>query len=69
MIERASKHFFWRRVNHGSKSLVRRHQCGHPDKGPITHVKAAVAIGELEGLEMGKKWVGGTEDRRPAGWS
>jgi predicted DNA-binding protein with PD1-like motif len=30
---------------------------GHLDKGSITHVKAAVAIGELEGIEMGKKWV------------
>jgi predicted DNA-binding protein with PD1-like motif len=30
---------------------------GHLDKGTITHVKAAVAIGELEGIEMGKKWV------------
>jgi len=30
---------------------------GHLDKGSITHVKAAVAIGELEGIAMGKKWV------------
>jgi predicted DNA-binding protein with PD1-like motif len=30
---------------------------GHLDKGAITHVKAAVAIGELEGMEMGKRWV------------
>ncbi|MEW6333245.1 MAG: PPC domain-containing DNA-binding protein [Thermodesulfobacteriota bacterium] len=30
---------------------------GHLDKGVITHVKAAVAIGELEGIEMCKRWV------------
>jgi len=30
---------------------------GHLDKGTITFIKAAVAIGELEGVEMGKKWV------------
>jgi len=30
---------------------------GHLDKGSITYVKAAVAIGVLEGIEMGKKWV------------
>jgi predicted DNA-binding protein with PD1-like motif len=30
---------------------------GHLDRGAITHVKAAVAIGELEGMEMGKRWV------------
>jgi uncharacterized protein len=30
---------------------------GHLEKGAITHVKAAVAIGELEGIEMGKRWV------------
>jgi predicted DNA-binding protein with PD1-like motif len=30
---------------------------GHLEKGAITHVKAAVAIGELEGMEMGKRWV------------
>jgi predicted DNA-binding protein with PD1-like motif len=30
---------------------------GHLDKGAITHVKAAVAIGELEGMEMEKRWV------------
>lgn len=30
---------------------------GHLDKGTITFVKAAVAIGELEGIAMGKKWV------------
>ncbi len=30
---------------------------GHLDKGSITFVKAAVAIGELEGMAMGKKWV------------
>jgi len=30
---------------------------GHLDEGTITFVKAAVAIGELEGVEMGKKWV------------
>jgi predicted DNA-binding protein with PD1-like motif len=30
---------------------------GHLDKGVIAHIKAAVAIGELEGMEMGKKWV------------
>ncbi len=29
---------------------------GHLDRGTITFVKAAVAIGELEGIEMGKKW-------------
>ncbi len=30
---------------------------GHLDKGTITFVKAAVAIGELEDIAMGKKWV------------
>lgn len=30
---------------------------GHLEKGAITHVKAAVTIGELEGIEMGKRWV------------
>jgi predicted DNA-binding protein with PD1-like motif len=30
---------------------------GHLDKGTITFVKAAVVIGELEGLAMRKKWV------------
>lgn len=30
---------------------------GHLDKGTITFVKAAVAIGVLEGIPMGKKWV------------
>jgi len=30
---------------------------GHLDKGTITYVKAAVVIGELEGMAMGKKWV------------
>jgi predicted DNA-binding protein with PD1-like motif len=30
---------------------------GHLDKGTITFIKAAVAIGELERIEMGKKWV------------
>jgi len=30
---------------------------GHLDKGTITFVKAAVAIGELEGIAMGKQWV------------
>jgi len=30
---------------------------GHLEKGAITHVKAAVTIGELEGMEMGKRWV------------
>ncbi len=30
---------------------------GHLDKGAITYVKVAVAIGVLEGIEMGKKWV------------
>ncbi|MGD0626344.1 MAG: PPC domain-containing DNA-binding protein [Thermodesulfobacteriota bacterium] len=30
---------------------------GHLDQGTITFVKAAVVIGELEGMEMGKKWV------------
>jgi predicted DNA-binding protein with PD1-like motif len=30
---------------------------GHLDKGSITFVKVAVAMGELEGLEMGKRWV------------
>ena len=30
---------------------------GHLGKGAIAHVKAAVAIGELEGMEMGKRWV------------
>ena len=30
---------------------------GHLDKGTITHIKAAVVIGELEGMAMGKKWV------------
>ncbi len=30
---------------------------GHLDKGSITFVKVAVAIGELEGVEMGKRWV------------
>ena len=56
MIEWASKHFFKGRVNRRSKSLVRRHPCGYLAKGTITHVKAAVAIGDLEGMEMGKKW-------------
>ena len=36
---------------------------GHLEKGTITHVKAAVAIGELEGVEMGKRWV---EERKTA---
>jgi predicted DNA-binding protein with PD1-like motif len=30
---------------------------GHLDRGTTTFVKAAVVIGELEGIEMGKKWV------------
>jgi uncharacterized protein len=30
---------------------------GHLENGAITHVKAAVAIGELDGMEMGKRWV------------
>jgi predicted DNA-binding protein with PD1-like motif len=30
---------------------------GHLDQGTITFVKAAVAIGVLEGIAMGKKWV------------
>ena len=30
---------------------------GHLDVGTITHIKAAVAICVLEGIEMGKKWV------------
>lgn len=30
---------------------------GHLDKGTITHIKAAVCIGVLEGVAMGKKWV------------
>ncbi len=30
---------------------------GHLDKGTITHIKAAVCIGVLEGVEMGKKWM------------
>jgi predicted DNA-binding protein with PD1-like motif len=30
---------------------------GHLDKGTITYVKAAVAIGVLEDMKMGKKWV------------
>ncbi len=30
---------------------------GHLDKGTITFIKAAVVIGELEGIEMGKKRV------------
>jgi len=30
---------------------------GHLDKGVITHVKAAVALGELDGIEMSKRWV------------
>jgi len=30
---------------------------GHLDKGTITFVKAAIVIGELEGMAMGKKWV------------
>jgi predicted DNA-binding protein with PD1-like motif len=30
---------------------------GHLDRGTITFVKAAVVIAELEGIEMGKKWV------------
>ncbi len=30
---------------------------GHLDKGTLTHIKAAVCIGVLEGVEMGKKWV------------
>ena len=30
---------------------------GHLDKGAITHVKAAVTIGEFEGMQMGKHWV------------
>ena len=34
---------------------------GHLDKGSITFVKAAVAIGVLEDIEMGKKW---TEERK-----
>lgn len=34
---------------------------GHLDKGAITYVKVAVAIGVLEGIEMGKKW---TEERK-----
>lgn len=30
---------------------------GHLDRGTITFVKAAVVIGVLEGMAMGKKWV------------
>lgn len=30
---------------------------GHLDHGAITHVKAAVGIGVLSGIDMGKKWV------------
>ncbi len=30
---------------------------GHLDTGTITFVKVAIAIGELEGVEMGKRWV------------
>jgi predicted DNA-binding protein with PD1-like motif len=30
---------------------------GHLDYGAITHVKAAVAIGTLKDIDMGKKWV------------
>jgi len=30
---------------------------GHLDQGTITFVKVAVVIAELEGMEMGKKWV------------
>lgn len=30
---------------------------GHLDTGAITHVKAAVTIGELAGIEMSKRWV------------
>jgi predicted DNA-binding protein with PD1-like motif len=30
---------------------------GHLDRGTITFVKVAVVIGELQGIEMGKKWV------------
>jgi len=30
---------------------------GHLDQGTITFVKAAVVIGVLEGINMGKKWV------------
>ena len=30
---------------------------GHLDRGTITFIKVAVVIGELEGMEMGKKWV------------
>lgn len=30
---------------------------GHLDQGTITFVKAAVVIGVLEGMAMGKKWV------------
>ena len=30
---------------------------GHLDQGTITFVKAAVVIGVLEGIDMGKKWV------------
>jgi predicted DNA-binding protein with PD1-like motif len=36
---------------------------GHLGKGAITYVKAAVAIGELEGMEMEKRWV---EERKTA---
>jgi len=34
---------------------------GHLEKGAITHVKAAVTIGEFEGMVMGK---GGVEERK-----
>jgi uncharacterized protein len=30
---------------------------GHLERGAITHVKAAVTIGELDGMKMGKRWV------------
>jgi len=30
---------------------------GHLDQGTITHIKAAIAIAEMEEIEMGKKWV------------
>ena len=30
---------------------------GHLDYGAITHVKLAVGIGVLSGIDMGKKWV------------
>ncbi len=30
---------------------------GHLDKGTITFIKGAIVIGELDGIEMGKRWV------------